>query len=85
MKNITVAILILSAFGTITIAQQTIRSQVRTISKFEYKIVRSEESHPVEEKQLNQLGDEGWELIQVHPSAINWRSDKNIYVFKRLK
>ena len=42
------------------------------MAKFEYKIVTSTDSDQDDETMLNELGDEGYELVSVHVSEVTY-------------
>lgn len=42
------------------------------MAKFEYKIVTSTDSDEDDETMLNDLGDEGWDLVSVHVSEVTY-------------
>ncbi len=42
------------------------------MAKFEYKIVTSTDSDQDDETMLNDLGDEGYELVSVHVSEVTY-------------
>jgi hypothetical protein len=42
------------------------------MAKFEYKIVTSTDSDQDDETMLNELGDEGYDLVSVHVSEVTY-------------
>jgi len=42
------------------------------MAKWEYKIVTSTDSDEDDETMLNELGEDGWELVSVHVSEVTY-------------
>ena len=47
------------------------------MTKFEYKIVTSTDSDQDDETMLNELGDEGYDLVSVHVSEVTYVESDN--------
>ena len=56
------------------------------MKKFEYEIIHAEQSVAARRKPktiMNEMGDQGWELVDVHSQSFNQKAGKAVMFFKR--
>lgn len=56
------------------------------MKKFEYKLYRSNKDNRMTEELMNELGEDGWELVGITQAEKDpmFTTTANVYVFKRV-
>lgn len=77
--NWILVLIVVAVFGLLTVSGYAQRQRSsRTL--WEYKITQ-----PLAEKELNELGAQGWELVEIKLRTFNGETSQELYYFKRAK